>query len=239
MYILKLEHEQFEGPMELLLSLIEKRKLDVTRLSLANIAEEYVAYLAAERDVPLENLSDFLGVAAQLLLIKSKSLLPFLVLEEEEEESIEDLEHRLQEYKRFKDAALSLGGLFALRRWSFSRQVVAPARRFFYPPSNVDAARIRERFSAVLGEIPTLDPLEERMIEETVTLEEKMIILREVFERRIRASFHEMVSDGSDRMDVIVSFLALLELIKQKVVHAEQEELFVEIRLTKKDAEVI
>lgn len=235
MYILRLEQERFEGPMELLLSLIEKRKLDVTRLSLASIAEEYLAHIAAERDVPLANLSSFLGVAAQLLLIKSKSLLPFLKLEQEEEASIEDLQHRLEEYRRFKDAALVLGGLFARKRRSHPRRNVSLPERIFFPPSNVDPERLKERFSAILGEIPVADPLEERTIGETVTIEERMSVFREAFERRIEASFHELVADTGDRMEVIVSFLALLELVKQRVIRAEQEGLFVEIRMTRHD----
>lgn len=240
MYIFKLEQEQFEGPLDLLLSLIEKRKLDITRLSLAKIAEEYVTYLSQEGEVPLESMAGFLGVAAQLLLIKSKALLPFLVLKEEEEESIDDLESRLKEYKKFKDAALQLGVLFGKRRFSFGHNPIAiEVEKNFYPPSNVNVAELEKRFTSILGDIPILDPLEEETIEDVMTLEEKIVVLRETFEQRVNTSFHEVVSDPEDRMEVIVSFLAMLELVKQRVIHADQQDLFVEISLTKKQDEIV
>lgn len=236
MYILKLEQEQFEGPLELLLSLIEKRRLDVTRLSLAKIAEEYLAYLTTEREVPLENMASFVGVAAQLLLIKSKSLLPFLALDDAEEESIENLEQRLQEYKKFKDAALGLHVLLRKHQWRFGRQKNAlQEKKFFYPPSNVDTETLRDNFASILGEIPVFEQLEEGTLEDVVTLEERILVLRETFKQQVETSFHEMISSAESRMDVIVSFLALLELVKQRVIHAEQKDLFVEIRLRKRE----
>ena len=233
--IYTIKTEQFEGPLELLLSLIEKRRLDITRMSLSRITEEYLDYIAAGEGVSLEHLSSFLTVAAQLLLIKSKSLLPFLVLEEEEEEAVEDLEFRLREYKKFKDAALQIKMLFERGERSYGREVVvAPRIPEFFPPRGVDGAALQRAFVGVLGSIPALERLDEESLEEIVTLEEKILNIREMFVRRAAGSFHEMVEAGN-RMDVIVSFLALLELVKQRVLHADQDELFVEIRLRRRE----
>ncbi len=234
MYTIKTE--QFEGPLELLLSLIEKRRLDITRLSLSKITGEYLDYIAAGEGVSLEHMSSFLAVAAQLLLIKSKSLLPFLLLDEEEEEVVEDLEFRLREYKKFKDAALVIKMLYERPEQSHGRETVpAPRVPVFAPPKRVDTAALRQAFEAVLGSIPVFERLEEESLEEIVTLEEKILHLRDVFTRRTEGSFHEVVAEAENRMDVIVSFLALLELVKQRVLHADQSDLFVEIRVRRRE----
>ena len=95
--------EQFEGPLDLLLSLIEKEKLDITHVSLAKVADQYLKYLETEESISLGNLTAFLSVAARLILIKSRALLPILEFSDEEEESMDDLETRLKVYKRFRE----------------------------------------------------------------------------------------------------------------------------------------
>ena len=94
---------QFEGPFPLLFSLIEKEKLDITRLALAEVTDQYLAHIAREGS-SLPNLAEFLSVAAQLLLLKSRALLPFLTLTEEEEEAVHDLYSCLLKYQRYKAA---------------------------------------------------------------------------------------------------------------------------------------
>src|SRR3989344_3794745 len=102
-YIMK--QEKFEGPMELLLELIEKEKLSISEISLAKVADEYISYVKGLEKIDPEELAEFLVVAAHLMLIKSRSLLPQLKLTEEEEGSIEELEKRLKEYQRLRQLA--------------------------------------------------------------------------------------------------------------------------------------
>lgn len=97
--------EQFEGPLDLLLGLIEKEKLDITQVSLAEIADQFLAYIDNNENINLEQLSAFLSVATRLILIKSRALLPILTFTEEEEESIQDLEEHLRLYQIFREQA--------------------------------------------------------------------------------------------------------------------------------------
>ena len=120
MYNIKIE--QFEGPLDLLLQLTEQEKLDITRVSLAQIADQYLQYISQAENITLQNLADFLSVASKLILIKSKALLPLLEFSPEEEEEIKDLEHQLAEYKKFKEAAGGLNLLLQNPLRFFSRE---------------------------------------------------------------------------------------------------------------------
>jgi segregation and condensation protein A len=226
---------QFEGPLELLLSLIEKQKLDVTRVSLAKITDQYLEYIVAKGTISLENLSWFLVIASRLILIKSKALLPLLTFDDEEEEEIEDLEYQLKEYKKFKEVALKLQGTFESGSGMYAREGTVFVQSVFYPPKGVLPTDLHRHFSRVLGDIPMFEKLEEKMVEEVVTLEEKIVSLQEMLRRKIKTSFAEIVANAKDKVDVIVSFLAMLELVKQRMIHAEQGGLFTEIRLKHKE----
>jgi segregation and condensation protein A len=232
----RIQLPQFEGPLELLLVLIEKQKLDVTRVSLAQVTDQYLEHISSEENISLENLAWFLAIAARLILIKSKALLPILQFDDEEEEEIEDLEYQLREYKKFKEASLKMKGLFDLKRRSFAREGYVGVQSIFYPPQNVTGEILRKHLLNVLGDIPVFEKLEEKVVREVVTLEEKIVSLQEMLRRKVQTSFREVVSSAKDRVDVIVSFLAMLELVKQRIIHAEQEDLFSEIRLKHKEA---
>lgn len=231
----RIQLPQFEGPLELLLALIEKQKLDVTRVSLAEVADQYLEYISREDNISLENLAWFLSIAARLILIKSKALLPLLQLDDDEEEAVEDLEYQLREYKKFKEAALRIKIRLGFPERSFAREGYFGVQSVFYPPSNVTPELLRKHFLDVLGGIPIFEKLEEKVVEEVLTLEEKIMSLQETLRQRAVASFAEVVSAARDRVEVIVSFLAMLELVKQRMIHVEQEDLFCEIRLRHKD----
>jgi segregation and condensation protein A len=230
----RIQLPQFEGPLELLLALIEKQKLDVTRVSLAEVTDQYLEYISKKENISLENLSWFLAIAAKLILIKSKALLPLLHFDDEEEEEIQDLEHQLREYKKFKEASFRLKALFEIGHRSFSRESYLGVRSVFYPPQNVRAQHLKTYFLSVLGGITIFEKLEEKVMEEVMTLEEKIVSLQETLRYRVQTSFAEVVSSAKDRVEVIVSFLAMLELVKQRVIYAEQEGLFSDIRLKHK-----
>lgn len=225
---------QFEGPLELLLALIEKQKLDVTRVSLARITDQYLEYIADQETTSLENLSWFLVIASRLILIKSKALLPTLVFDDEEEEEIGDLEYQLKEYKKFKEAALKLKGMFDARSVMYSREVYSVPQSLFYPPQGMTSMDMQAYFLKVLSEIPVFEKLEEKMVEEVVTLEEKIVSLQEMLRRKVETSFSEIVANAKDKVDVIVSFLAMLELVKQRMIRVEQSGLFSDIKLQNK-----
>ncbi len=223
--------EQFEGPLELLLQLIEKEKLDITRVSLAVVADQYLEYIARQGEVPLSHLAQFLSVASRLLLLKSRALLPLLEFTEEEEDSIEDLEWQLREYRKFRDASVRLGLLFAKGERAKSRESFLGAEIVFLPPSLVTADSLAEAFQSVLGEIPLLEKLEQEEIRNVISLEEKMLELRSTLASRMELSFRQMTTDVKDKLEIIVAFLAVLELVKQRFVRAEQTGSFQDIAL--------
>lgn len=231
----KVKIEQFEGPLDLLLQLTEDQKLDITRVSLAKIADEYLEYIGNAENITLAHLADFLTVASRLILIKSKALLPMLEFTEEEEEEIKDLEHQLAEYKKFKEIAKKIAEGYDSSKMSFSREGFSGLGVVFYPPENISASDLAKAFAKVLGEIPIVEKLEEEMVREVLTLEEKIGHLQDTLKEKISLSFAELVANTKDKVEIVVSFLAMLEMVKQKLIHVEQGDLFSEIRLKHKE----
>lgn len=231
----KIKIEQFEGPLDLLLQLIEKEKLDITRVSLSRVTDQYLEYIKNRENISLENLSQFLTVASRLILIKSKALLPLLRFSEEEEEEIKDLEFQLAEYKKFKDASSDVEKFILNGQTCFSRDSFVGFESIFCPPENIGVGDLQKAFEKVLGGIPILEKLEEEFVEEILTLEEKIIHLQQIIKEKAESSFSELVALSKNKTEIVVSFLALLEMVKQKIIHVEQDELFNEIRIRHKE----
>jgi len=224
--------EKFEGPLDLLLHLIEEEKLSISEISLSAVADQYLERLkeVAERDP--DELADFLVVAAKLLLIKSRELLPNAVPVEEDGPS---LETQLKMYKIFWEAAQKLEALLKKKRRLYFRDKlpVSIAPRFAPPPS-VTAEKLHAVFLDVLTKItPVIKYPEERM-KKVVSIQEKIDRIRGLMEKTATMRFHEILDASSDRTEVVVNFLALLELVRSRVVSAEQSEEFGEIVITKK-----
>ena len=217
--------DKFEGPLDLLLELIEKERLDITELSLANVTNQYL------ENIHLENLAEFLSVASKLILIKSRALLPMLQFSEEEEAEIKDLTEQLAAYKKFKEAADVLGKIAQKGQISYTREGFKGVESFFYPPENINAFDLKKYFSIVIAEIPIVEKLEEEIVREVMTLEEKINDLQNMLRQKVETSFAELTASATDKIDVIVSFLAMLEMVKQRIVQVEQRELFEEIKL--------
>jgi len=229
--VYQVKTEKIEGPMELLLELIEKEKLSITELNLAHVADQYLEHIKSNENIHLDNLADFLSVASKLILIKSRALLPFLEFTDEEEEEIKDLAKQLEEYKKFKEASIKIGKIAELQRICHSREGFSGVKSVFYPPENINGFDLKKYFQLILNEIPVIEKLEKEIVAEVVTLEEKINDLQNTLRQRVESSFQELVSSASEKVDVIVSFLAVLEMVKQRIIHAEQNELFQDIKL--------
>jgi segregation and condensation protein A len=223
--------EKFEGPLDLLLELIEKEELEITELSLAHVADQYLEYIKNNENIQLDNLAEFLSVASKLILIKSRALLPILEFTEEEEEEIKDLAKQLEEYKKFKEASVIIGKVAEKGKICYSREGFSGVRTFFYPPENINVFDFKKYFLSVLAEIPIIEKLEEEIVREVMTLEEKINDLQNFLRQRIETSFAEITTGATDKIDVIISFLAMLEMVKQRIINVEQGELFKEIKL--------
>ncbi len=223
--------EKFEGPLDLLLELIEKEEMQITEFSLAHVANEYLEHIKGNESIQLEHLADFLAVASKLILIKSRALLPFLEFTEEEEEEVKDLATQLVEYKKFKEASLKLGEIAQRKKISYSRESFSGVKSVFYPPENLNAYDLKKYFQAILNEIPIVEKLEQEIVAEVVTLEQKINDLQNFLRQKIETSFAELTANATDKIEVIVSFLAVLEMVKQRILDVEQGELFKEIKL--------
>ena len=237
-YIVKASHYQsqekiFEGPLDLLLDLIEKEKLDITEVSLAQVADQFLKYLENSENVSPEYLADFLLVAGKLILIKSKAILPMLELEKEEEEDIEELKARLAEYKKFKEAAKELIKLEGRKKILFSRQSYSGMKTIFCPPKKLLILDLQNIFENVLDKLPKVEVLVKETIKKVISIKDKIEYLKRNLMERIEMTFHGAVSNNKDKVEVVVTFLAVLELARNNMVALEQEEMFGEIRIKK------
>ncbi len=226
----QIKTKQFEGPLNLLLELFEKQKLDVTKVSLVQIADDYLEYIEDGKNVDLANLSEFLLITSSLLLIKSKALLPLFEFSKEEEGEIKDLEERLVEYQKFKKISEKIENIYKLQRVSFSREFKEEVRFDFVSPG-ISCDEVKALFVEVLKGIPTKKELSEQIMEEVVSLEERILHLKYSIEKRTKIVFAETVMEAKDKVEIIVTFLAMLEMIKQKTLMVSQNELFGEITM--------
>lgn len=240
MYQLTLE--KFSGPLEMLLNLVEEQKLSINEISLAKVAEEYIKYLKSLEEMPKEELAAFLVIASTLMLIKSRSLIPNLKLSEEEELDIKELERRLKTYRFFKELSGHLRDLNKKSLHLFGREAYAGMSAVFFPPERLKAAGLGKILHEILETIPQKESLPEDQILKTISLEDKMIELKNRLEEFMEFSFDEMSALGGsagggkrDRLEVIVGFLAMLELIKQGFLIFEQKHLFGSINLKKNE----
>ncbi|MEK7560322.1 MAG: segregation/condensation protein A [Patescibacteria group bacterium] len=232
MYELTLE--KFVGPLDLLLNMVEEKKLSINEISLAEVADQYIAYLKALEEASKEELAYFLVIASTLMLIKSRSLIPSLKLTQEEEIDIKELENRLKMYKFFKEFSLKLGSLEKLNRHLFGREAYAGMIYFFSPPKNFDIQKLKKAIFDVLEVLPKTNDLPEDVMEHAVSLEEKITELKERMEHALFHVFSGKAKIKSEeKAELIVSFLAMLELIKQGFLVFEQKRLFDNIELKK------
>lgn len=223
--------EKFEGPLDLLLDLIEKEKLRINELSLAQVADQYLDHIRGNERINLANLTEFISVASKLILIKSRSLVPILEFTQEEEEEIKDLARQLEDYKKFKEISQLLGHMLYSPRVSYCREGYTGVTSSFCPPENVNVFDLKKNFQLVLSEIPVIEKLEEEIVAEVVTLEEKIAYLQSVITRKMEACFSDLTDQAMDKVEVIVSFLAILEMVKQRIIHVDQSGVFEEIKI--------
>lgn len=238
-----LELPEFNGPLDLLLHLIEREELDIAAVSLAQVTGQYLAQVRQMGEDRIEGLIDFIGVGARLLLIKSRALLPRPIVlpggDEEEEDPAEALLRQLRAYKVFKSAA---GWLDTRQRNGLRTYLrVAPPPRLegHLDLSGIDAHTLIEAMQAVLARADVLEESLEVARPRQLTIEDQMGILRERLDRRKPFLFAEALSNARDRTEVAVTLLALLELIKRREAQAYQTRMFgpIEVMVAKEGVE--
>ena len=225
----------FQGPLDLLLDLIEREELDVTAVSLAQVTDQYWAHLRSAGGLDAEALGEFIVVGARLLYIKSRALLPEVQPREregEKKDAGEALAQMLVEYKRFREAAEAFRGLEEQGRRAYPR-LAPPSKDFVLPPGlkGVTLEGLLNIFEEALSRQPA-EPEEGAIEREAVTVEEKMAaVTAAVASGSGRVSFRALVEACSSRVEVIVVFLAVLELIKAGQLVARQRGRFRDIMM--------
>ena len=223
--------EKFEGPLDLLLRLIERDEMDITEVSLVRVTDQYISHLESLPEIPPEELADFLVIGAKLLYIKSKHLLPLLVWEEEEEDS--DLERRLKMYREYVEAGRKVEELLGMRRYTFVREKAPVSEMGFVPPVGFGAEKMAETYRLILSRLEPVVRTPEAVIERTVSIHEKIGHIKSFLDKHTKFSFRKLLEKAESRNEIVVSFLALLELIKQRHLEVKQEDNFKEIELEK------
>ena len=229
--VFQIKTEVFEGPLDLLLQLIEKRKLFINDVSLAKVTDDYINHVQAVDQFPMSDAAQFILIASTLLLLKSKSLLPTITLTEEEEESIEDLERRLKMYKYFQKLSLSVHQIFGTNV-IYARKYTKVTDPLFSPQKGFDLKAAHQSVQDVIAYLPRKKKNDEVAVKKVVSLENTIQSLTERMQMSLKMSFREFAQhDKAEKIDVIVGFLAMLELVKQEIIHVNQKEHFDEIHM--------
>ena len=230
--------QSFEGPLDLLLDLIEKRKLFVNDISLAKVTDDFIAHIRQFESMPMGESAHFILIASTLLLIKSKSLLPELNLTEEEKGDIHDLETRLKIYKRVKEASVHVQKLFG-DQVIFPQSQSRPVQPIFAPDPAFTLEKSLFSLKDLINRLPKKEKLPEVTVRKVISLEDMIGTLTNRITSHLRMSFKEFTKEHKEnRVNVIVSFLAMLELVKQGIVQVTQENNFSDIQMETKEVGV-
>lgn len=221
--------EHFDGPLDLLLQLVEQEKLDISSISLAAVAEQFVQHIRNHPEIPPQELADYLVIAAKLIYLKSKLLVPSFY--DEELEDGPDLETQLREYRRFVGASRELQALWMGRRHMFSRPVALRRADGFHAPSGLTIETLHEAMRRCIARLEPVMKLPNIQVRRVVSLQEKIRDLLSRLGTKAAVTFRDFCQGLTDRRDAVVSFLALLELTKQHHVQVEQAGVFHDIQM--------
>jgi segregation and condensation protein A len=227
----KIRIEQFEGPLDLLLQLIEGQELDITSLALANVTEQFLDYVKQLQDKNPTHLADFLVIAAKLLVIKSKALLPNLELGIEEEESAYDLTQQLLVYKKYKEVAKHLRRLDLRRQQSWTREPEFSDQVAYLPDPEVTPEALAGSIRKLANELKEVIRLPQQVMAEVVSITEKIEHIQKLIADKVETSLASLIKEAKSKTEVVVTFLAVLELTKQRIVSVEQSSLFQDIMI--------
>ena len=222
----------YDGPLDLLLNLIERAELDITSVSLAMVTDQYIAYINSLEQVNADEISAFLVIAAKLLQIKSEALLPRPPIRDHgEEDAGQALVDQLKLYKRYKE----------IGSWMFVRQQnkLRTYLRIAPPPkveakldlSNVTLEKLVAAAETAFQKEAEKKPLGEVIAPPRITIREKIDLIARMMKEVARSTFQALLTQGASRLEIVVTFLAMLELVKRYRIHAHQEGLFSSIEI--------
>ena len=233
--VYKIKTANFEGPFGVLLNLVEERKLFINDLSLAQVTEDYLKYLNPLSNASPAEISSFVVVAATLILIKSKSLLPNLNLTSEEEGDIRNLEDRLKLFELYARLGINIKNMFG------KKIIFAPLERknetlVFLPDDRITKESMMTFARDILGRIPKKVFLPEVEVKKVVSIEEMIGKLTERIQKSLKMNFKDFAGSAQNKEEkiiVIVGFLAMLELVRQGMLYVAQKNNFEDIIIMK------
>ncbi len=238
----KVKLEVFEGPLDLLLYLIKKEEIDIYDIPIERITKQYLEYLDAFHILDLDVAGDFIVMAANLIYIKSRSLLPKDQQPPEEIAEEDDprweLVRQLIEYKKFKDAGMHLGEREVARESLFARQPEKPDFAGERPLAEVSILDLFNALQNVLKRLNKPEDLRE-IFEENFTVTDKIDFIMKMTAAGVALRFSELFANAASRTEIVVTFLALLELVRLKQIRARQGEEFGEIEIVTAEARVL
>lgn len=240
--VYKVKTASFEGPLDVLLGLIEKRKLFINEISLASITDDFLTYVRTIDRKDIESYTSFISVAATLILIKSRSLIPNLELTEDEKEDIGALERRLELYRLIKEIGVEIEAKFG-KQIIFPRLEKKIETKVFAPDAQITQESMLSNIFDAIKLIPIPEaPKPEVLVLKVKSIEETINDLVERVTKSFKMSFREFsASQGyknekEKKVGTIVSFLAMLELVRNGFMEAFQTEEFQDISLEKLEA---
>lgn len=228
----KVQTPVYEGPLDLLLNLIEHAELDITTVSLAMVTEQYLSYINSMEQLSADEISAFLVIAAKLIQIKSEALLPRPPAREAgEEDTGQALVDQLKLYKRFKEIGGWLNTREAANLRTYLRVAPPPKVEPKLDLSNITLEKLVAAAEEVFARENSKKPLASVIAAPRVTIREKIELITKIMKEAQRASFSSLIKDSRSRLEIVVTFLAMLELIKRYRVQARQDGLFSDIEI--------
>ncbi len=223
----------FNGPLDLLLQLIEREELDITKVALAQVTDQFLAYIRVMEQLTLGDLADFLVIAARLILIKSEALLPRPVERAPgEEDPGEELARQLLAYKRYKQIASALHERETANLRTYLRLAPPPKVEKTLDLSGVTPLDLLEAVRRALALVPDKPPLGTVVAPPKVTIRDQIRVIAQSLQTQGgRVAFQTLLANAQSRMEIVVTFLATLELIKRRKIEAQQSEMFGVIEL--------
>ena len=230
----KVKTPVFEGPLEALLNMVEKKKLFINDIALSQVADDYISYvqnIQNENEYPTAQVAQFILVASTLLLIKSKSLLPTLALTEEEQQSVSDLELRLKIYQRLRNASEIVSKRFG-KEIMFAPLDRKNEVRVFAPDKDTNVPSLFSSIKNILKNLPKKEFIPKAVVAKVMSLEEMIGKLTTRISSNLRMSFSKFAGEHKGhKVHIIVSFLAMLELVKNGIIQVKQDKEFGEIEM--------
>ncbi len=231
MYTVKLK--DFEGPLDLLLFFIKRDELDIYNIPISRITQEFFDYLRYMRELDLEIAGEFLVMAAELMQIKVRMLLPPELGEEEEADPRTDLVRRLLEYKRFKETAAVLSEHEDAQRKIYDRGYRQADERVMLEEEDTNLLQDVTLFDLIASFQYAIERMPRKFVHEivrpNVTIDEQLAYIQDFFSRRSEATFYDLVKDMTEKIRIVVTFIALLEVIRSRVLIVRQTDPFGEV----------